>query len=533
MKKLPMIKRPNDEARKSAEHAKARNHHTLVESIKSLEDTPRLKEKDAVIFANNLGRMFEHLRSKSEISTRKLFLEALGDKLGDSLYKKRKGLLLFKDEEFDAKLVRRSPHNFILLAKFIAEQVHAASDSREERDKTALSGLIYGSSFDQRESLSTRLLLDSWRDIDEAFNDLSEKLITAIDLDWMYEFCKRYPLSVVSSQAGILGPIFFGEERGFDSCHQSLDWNDHQDNWISYGVNHLAPAVRIAEIFDPLEDLDKLKCLPVIEVDLISGFDAADYALEIRRVISEKYNKPELLFDEPDFDLDDFFDSEGSVIPHYMSWYTALDMELLFDQNSLRWMPFFVWRAGAHFCESIYHGEYLTSIATADQRRDGEVPPCPQVIEVWIETLNDYRSCFAILDEWDHVAQRVSYKVFEPVIPWEFADPPSRRLTDDSVVFYQEFVARGPASLEILLFRDCRSFGKIVRPKLVRGEEKAHHYTPAPYFSLAGLILANLAYAPEDQRLDNLLIEDAKKKYDAMHKKQNQMQQDYAKGRAR
>ena len=58
-------------------------------------------------------------------------------------------------------------------------------------------------------------------------------------------------------------------------------------------------------------------------------------------------------------------------------------------------------------------------------------------------------------------------------------------------------------------------------------EDDEYRHVPAPSGSFAELILRNLAYAPSEERIDNLMLSDAKKKYAAFQKLSIEREEEY------
>ena len=192
----------------------------------------------------------------------------------------------------------------------------------------------------------------------------------------------------------------------------------------------------------------------------------------------------------------------------YYSYRTFIDLELRYSTFENRWQTYLFWRSNVH-----------SSCPTMDEEIHGGYPSHNRALEIFCDAYNAI-SWNAILDrealesgdfklfaedvhEWDHL-YRTTLRGSEMLAStWHYEDG------EESTFMTQE-------GNDELLFSTTDSGEHHVVPVLY--EDNEYRHVPAPSGSFAQLILRNLAYAPSEERIDNLMLADAKEKYAAFKK---------------
>lgn len=478
----------------------------VVEAEKQLRKG-KIPENDRVVLARNLGRMLKDaLKRHDELSTRKVFLAAFGDADGESQYKKRKHLVWMPTEEGHASDLQRRAIKYLDLCAYLVQYLEYPRGLDEDgKRKLALLRLIEGSSFDQQEGRRERMDAEYRQELDNRLSTVVKRVHEAVDLDWMRQFVNDHPLY----SAGLTGEFKPSNRAG---GLQIMEATMEMTGGIQ---NCLAPMVRIASVFTrPKVDRYLMVETPISDDEDDSGKLTEKLAKVFATDSPEMADLvPRILEQEGwcDYDTDD---------PPCNLWFrSVIDMEIRYDVDSASWKPLLLWRRllqdgfnptgdegqaldffGLPYkgCEGVFLGfeEESYLYAVLEERLSGTCRWMLFVMDAFYDDYFDY-----------------SVQMFNTCLDSGFYPPNSD---------YEEFMfqklddwSENGACYELEGNFDCwRS-------------ESESGFVKAPPGSLACALLRNLAYVRDYRRVDALLVNDAKYKYQILKSHTGELENEY------
>jgi hypothetical protein len=469
-----------------------------------------LSESDQVVLARNLGTLFKKCQDKQpSLSLKHIFIEAFGIVSGDSVYKKRKRLVILPEEkEVSEKLAKRA-WQYHKLAITLSQYIEIPEN--EPKSSAAILSilrLIEGSSYDLSTAHKDRFNQEYQVEIDSKLRRITEKVVESVDLDWMRTWSEMHTVPIIGTN-GDVSRISFSKGRWSERSRYDVS-NLNLDGEISCC---LAPCVRLGKI------ISRLPIRRYIDVQIDSPNNEKEVADLIRdallKLLQSETNTDDMVGDEEyiGYELEkfgmwrNFVEQDDLHFGNSYRVYRNLDLELRYEEKSNKWYPCILSRYPSN-------GSTYSSI-----------PELLPYLEI-ISACADVNGIF--------VANKIEpdkYRVFK-IDGAYYIDSYSERWPGDESKFKTSWSA-GPFRqiddvdgvhaldgryLSALLQSDSEDLESCYFVPLIdnwrdKNERENAYFVKAPNGSLAYYVLKNLAYAPEDERIDQVLIKDAKKKY--------------------
>lgn len=478
------------------------------------------REEDRVGMAKNLGAMFERVqqRVREEGGTfplSQLFDEAFGEKSGESQYKKRGRLLALSSDEITSDDYAAYGNKYLDIVEALSRHLEFPEQWPEERKyHAAVSRLVEGTSYDYVGGYADRAIIEYQREIEKQLGKVVDKLLEDkdVDLDWMRFWTREHPVK-------IKGPT------GFIGTISSPDWSsclgDSQIGTLSvHGSvdNRLAPCVRIARVFS---NYNISKYLTIKVEKQPSQITSEDIWAEVAKLVGEQfleechnaadYEELEAKLKELD-EVEGWQESPGTQNFDGLWVKSFIDLELRYDEGMARWRPVILsrWPGAAQVQEFTYSIREDQLILLVDTIYDN-------VFAILDEASDEY-ACFLIFraDQFLHRNEPSKCPIFDQNVDCGFYPPQSE--------FYNFLLAKigeSPSRFEIETVDSSNNF------PFQRSLSYTTGYVKAPTNSLAFWILNNLAYAPEEERIDTLFLKDAREKCRKLRGYADQCEKDY------
>lgn len=548
MNEHPSEKRSSQKVEAESKHRKRKIHQTR-EGISKLKAAKRLSLDDSLRMANNLGKIARRAEKRTGVSIRKVFISALGEAPGESLYKKRKTVMLYEGETPNKREIRKTSGPYIALAEQLYREL-SGDRSANLAEERALGDLIEGTTFESKQWPDEKMHQEAILELERQLYSLVESLEDKVDLDWMHAFVKANKVGVDSKHYGSADNVTLGNEAPQSPYHlsgQTLSWNKVLRSWQRH--NNIAPCVRIAKFY--VHNKVKFKGWVLTDIDLLD--DSRSCSEQIRQRLARLSGNEAFLAKtglenySVEFCSSTLEATLGTAQEHtwLLDFDTAIDLEVLYDDESSRWFPVFLWRNSGLIKADEEDMELVAdetlSPLTEGFNSDREIS-APLLVRLYedidVNSNNmDWADIYAVLDRFtDYDAdtgqpRKASYFVMKPysgevdhTCPFhEWPGDKDRALDFDEV---RAFRLNDPVSSEALLSQGSESE---LKSALDLGSS-SHGFTPAPYNSLANFILSNLAYAPEENRLDQLLVADARKKFGLLAAKAEKLESEFRSG---
>ena len=493
-----------------------------LETIEKVLKVPRLDKEDRLVFARNLGELFEELLEKNEEQNfSKVLIKTFGQIEAESLIKKRKTLILCTGEEPQKGQEPQSRvHRFWLLAKVICQELFK---DHKNLEALAALNLIKGSSYDFEGSVRSKFEQTYIKNLNEAFSFILKRVKSHIDLEWMYEWTKDHEVNASCTTGGELNAISHPGE--FENIGLGLNKN--------FGGNEGAPSISIeerlipfdvgiwAEAFIPEIDGTINEKIIALKEYLISDFNkirdkskkaAAKMPFEVGL---EGYDSFIMEFDHlwiyPSSNngyldyLDDL--EEDKRDRNYGSVFARMyvDYEIRYVEELSAWESSLVQRIHKT------NGDTLKRDLSIDDKDILYVPSAVycdangnDAICLWRD---DYEAVYAIwlgryLDEDGNYEDG-----------WQiFCINSDLKITNEKYATQRRYIGECSNYYDFCFNPAVDSAGQPLKRKtLLKG---GWDYVEAPEDSIAAIILRNLTDEDAVERIDNLLIKDAKMKYE-------------------
>ena len=450
---------------------------------------------DRECFARNLGRLIADIQTKHDVKLSRLFSEAFGNS-AESLYKKRKSIVAMPGEEVTPNKLRSQARDYLVMLFALIPYSRAISDDDQICRALLILRFIEDSSYDSKMAIRDKMSAEFRREIKIQFDKLSNKIQRAVPIDYMYEWCRNH-----RPMAGL----------GLESVTHSIT----------------APSVRIAEVFTPVfKDIQVLNLK--VDFSSVSEQSNEEVSFAIRKALFAAYNGNLELHGEGDISrqLDDFFWENAdtvlqgeefiwSTVSYSYCFRTFVDLDLRFSNFENKWSPYLLWRTNL---------DLETPFPSMDKDIVGPYPLHKKRIPIcWSE--DTFEFLYADCDNFESGEIKLFW--CDSTDSWYQDIPPSTfRETDNlgRIIFDQKIEDLHCCSKEgqdEFLFNtsrdDIHSFDFILNNYSVDSRYEVGH-VPAPSDSFAKAILENLAYASPEQRIDTLMINDAKTKFASFKK---------------
>jgi hypothetical protein len=479
-------------------------HGEKIESV--LKACKKLDLADRSCFAQNLGQIIKNLiRKNKSLTLRKIFIKAFGNS-AESLYKKRKSLVSWPEEDTIPEKLRSKARDYLLIVQAISEfESEFSSDSKEIIKQRLILALISQSSFNDSRNTRDRLYEESKAHYKKQLNRLVNKVVESCDLDYVFHFTENH------FQIGSI-------------------------NVSKMGLNSAAPRVKIADIFLKQE----IENFALIEID--SKKSEIEIEKELRKKIIKKgMNIPYVDDYEDDWHVEiipwdvfsDWRDGFWRLETHSDSYYeyfiaSDLYLDVRYDPVMYRWVGVLVWDSVDNprhdncnfntyqiFCSpkrdyEIFHLDDGSSLRARHIRS----PEGKEEYMLYWHDSHDHRELFQESGGF-RGKKMLSY---EEIIDTQKHQYLLSAKLDD----IDEFS---------LSNHEDPDFEVIICEEVYENRDDYgldfQEYTPAPLGSFSHIILHNLAYSPIEKRLDTLLIKDAIEKYAEFKKLEKEITEEY------
>lgn len=476
-----------------------------IESM--LKSCKKFDLRDRSIFARNLGDMISsEIRKDDSLSMHKIFQQAFGNS-AESMYKKRKSLITLPKETAEPKKLRSKARDYLEILTTISEIKCEYSEEQltSLRQKFILR-LVEGSSFDDQRKIKDRMYENSMGHLKDALNKIADKVLANLDLDYQYAwYLNSFPAAV---------PSF--------------------ENLLH---NTTAPSIKIADVMKKI-DVDSCAFITIPKEEYESLGQGDDIAELIRKNLFQKHSEIKIDLEEeyPIF-LDDFPDDchdletafpglefKKDISLNYLKK-SSVYLELRFDQWTDKWHIIPSWKAihdldnvATPFLESEYDDLYGDDYWASYFERYSVGDP-QQLLMIFYGYDTDIFSAaeHGIDDEGNHIyalfftsnqngflgQSENNFRGMRFHIPWHSYG------LEISFQDTLDFLMASPS------YDNEYNYQIIHKIEEVNKFYKDTKFSPAPFQSFADNILTNLAYASEGNRIDTLLLKDAKEKFKA------------------
>lgn len=475
-------------------------------------------ENDRIIIARNLGYLFQKCQAKSpSLSLRQVFIETFGIASGESAFKKRNRLVILpKDTVVSEKLARKG-RQYRSLAITLSRYIELPENAKKsDAEIISILRIIEGSSYDQSTSHSDRFNHEYKIEITSKLRRLTDKVVDQVDVDWMRIWSDLHTVPIIGTTGMIDSisdqPIM---SRGPQASRSVSNLNlDGQVN------NCLSPCVNIGTL------IAKRQISSYFDIEISEDTPEGETLMEIIKAVATKIGA-DLNFDDytdtDDFDLldalsnfdFDTLDDEDITLGDSYETHRRIDLELRYDSSSDRWNPCILMRF------PISTGNYNADFASCIP--DAEIITFHPDIGILLAakyispgsyrvfTINQYMYPYLKAEE------RASFsETFGTRDSKSWANGPFRGIVDNDGVHpfderYDRFLLQSDVD-------DDKSwkFESNITPHVNPLFSGQSYFVKAPKKSIASYILLNLAYASEEERIDNLIIDDAKRKHEML-----------------
>ena len=487
---------------------------------------------DRQVFAKNLGR----ITNRIDATLSDIFRSAFGAQW-ESFYKKRRSLVIKPEEEIASSKLRASPRDYLSLVDAISkiDSFPTETQKQEDRYRLTLLRFIDGSSYDDSSFITEISDLDHKQEITEQIDKVINRLLgsSEIDLDWMY-----------------------GRLQSSNNLDQTMSYSKVENR------EHFAPSVRLANVYTRHESprtlefhvsTEKMQQILLSKDTYRIAHDQKFYDEPLKELTAEELLSPrsELIdsdvvimflldkYGEKDSytwddveDLEEAFEevalfdhlpkAEGLYIDDFgFTFKSWLDLEVKYDDQLSKWRPLIIWR-------SVFDGyEYSMGPDSAfgvigyhNWDRNGHgmlIPPFASRLDDFSVICRWWRSgrdgyLFEVLEIPLHTEPESEFMSEMKVRGLPFHPPWDKEWES---VFSSE-------TYERFIMSSVQEYNSLIEPI-----KKDYRFVPAPENSIAEVILQNLAYGDPEERIDNLLLEDAKTKYTDLRELAEEDQKQY------
>lgn len=465
------------------------------ETIEAVKLTKRLEQSDREAFSRNLGRMFLDLQyDDPEFNFARLFDAAFPSKATSiSLLKKRKTLLLLPSEDENTEGLKASPNHYLELARTFDRYY---KKYRNTDDQYAFLKLVEGSSFDPQDSEKSRRKIKERADLKSTLEKCVRDVRSRVNLNWMYEYLECHSLKTIGGTGNVDG-FLNAETRGGIIALMRFDENERFNNAI-------APSIRLQRKFRKLEAESVYK-LPAqnsgslresmiqtlnqflnnAESTIFTGIDLFEHYSSI--TADEAFRELNRIMDDSGYNLE--------AIPTYIEIEKFLDLEILFHQESSEWLPYLLERYDLSSENQCYDQDYrVVNLRTFDDTSDVfflDIIVGDDDYKVfsfrWEDNNGESYFCYFLNDLGPRLEDDFTYAMSVPFVPYneEYFER-----------FYQRLHDRENGWEIENLFTSNNS-----------------DFVDQPQGTLAQSFLQNILYFNNDERLPELLVADAERKF--------------------
>ena len=505
--------------RKDIKNTNARVHIDRPSIAHALNLVPKLREckkfelNDRVIFSRNLGSITaEILKEAHSLNIKKIFQEAFGSS-AESMYKKRKSLITLPNENPRAGSLRSRARDYLeiigAVAKFKAEVSEKSEDTLRQH---LILRFVEGSSFDDQRNIGDRLYEESLTHLNTVLSKIVSRVLDEVDLDYQYIWCKNHIPHFTPS---------------LEKIYQ----------------NYLTPRVRVLDVMMPVK-MGSHAYFTVKKKELDEYRKNLDEGDVLTSIFIRHLVKNYSFISEDDLESYVRHGFEGdieSLLPK-LDWSkedevflirSSVYLEMRFDEWSAKWVLVPVWKQIE--TNSVMSFEELGSYRGADLRyraddynnyfcSDGKHLRHAQEVDMLIDC--DLRS--TLISQAHSDDEEITYIIYE-FDPWhdtvDFMDNEFRGIEfpigfmDKQLTIsdFGAFFMKTPEDNESINYHvfnnESIKYYVFNSVEFKESDIENQSFTMAPEGSLSDVVLNNLAYASQENRIDNLLVKHAKQQF--------------------
>ena len=507
-----MKKTKREEGAQDTKQKQIKPKKPSLSKASDIEENLRLCKKfelsDRVIFSQNLGNLVAiEIKKNPGLTVHKLFKQSFGSS-AESLYKKRKSLITLPKETMpqgpSRSNLRSKARDYLLILEALSKiKKDYSQESKLVLKKKLILRLVENSSFDDQRKIKDRVYDEQLTHLKDVLTKIVDRVTDEVDLDYQlvwYEnydprrglFCKNRnknlsapvveiaDIMIKSHTIGGSAKITFTKEEIHIAQGEDKD-----------GIERLIRAKLLKDYSDKSYD----------DGDELTECARSDYDFQYEYENEREYKPinqrfPKLKYDNP-------------TPACYMR--SSIFLEIRYDEWSDRWQPVITWKTAdpdynVRFSRYDHYDRYI---------RDWDWDASQLFVKAMDifsdENFNYLRASFNPDDDKD--SDVTTFNLF-----WDnsagagssclsYGDK-FRQLTvmDENCLDENDQLE----TYEFLL--NSREYDEELKYEIVPMLVNPGSFTIAPSESFASIILRNLANASEEDRIDNLLLKDAKQK---------------------
>ena len=496
----------------------------------TLKSCKKFELNDRAVFARNIGSLVaKEIKKNTSLTVHKIFQRAFGN-TAESLYKKRKSLITLPQEaspqDSERQDLRSKARDYleIITTLSIIKSEYSEESQTALRQKLILR-LVENSSFDDQRKIKDRMHEESLSHLKEQMAKIVDRITNEVDLDYQFAWYENYlPEALISCEHFIL--------------------------------NNTAPSVKIVDIMKRME-ITKHAFITLTR-DEINSAGSRSISLEAsirRRLFQEhaeiSYSEEDLYILEDCWSTDEFeqYARTDKMFPkleflqsknkYGVSEYlkkSSIFLEVRFDRWSDKWRIIASWKAidfnvqvgvpgqGNDFDFNDVSDVYFEDQKALDVVIDYDTDKHLMAAEYGTDDEGNITYILFLTEGDDWCLDFGELRGLGFIAPWDHDRSESINTLCISDIY--DFLMSKPQTSEEHEEYEMRD--KIEMPIEYRGS--ISNFTPAPRGSFADKILKNLAYVTEENRIDNLLLKDAKQKNKAFKAYEKKHQKNYFDG---
>jgi hypothetical protein len=481
--------------------------------MSDLSLNPRVQKQDRAILARNLGYMYEREEKRNpSINELKLFRAAFGDDGGESRHKKRKRYIRFASDKKgrkDEAIFAANGKDYVNLAVALTKLSSSDKSSSDDDVKLSILRLVEGTEFDDRTGVAERTDLKLRKEFQSVLDGVVDKVTGAVDLDAMRHWLEDNPIDI-EGWLGEAKSIKYGGISGLRDLDASEDYDGDC-------FSQIVPLVRIGAIISAYKPDGMMRIAYPKSQDFPEHFELSTILEKKLGIYVEDNQAYFEIFEGLNVPLSqhkDWIDSwefeHKQVTTHPVAWLKRfVDLELRFDRQLDRWQACLAIRPDTDY-------------------DSGDLAVC-EVLAAGLSNKHG-RTIFRAGTDHDHSDIYASL-IEETEKDWIFAVFTDRQFkyapedTDDPCAVTEGALRVFPgASAYKMVFQSLTRYG---HKFIVTIKSFSDRFSPAQGDSIAGAILRNLAYAADEDRVDNLLLADARHKAGLVEALKNELEENY------
>ena len=459
-------------------------------ALREIDKLSKLDLSDRQIFARNLGEMYQTaLSANPRLNFQTVFEDAFGKDIATSLVKKRKSLILVGNESDETVPIQASPYKYLQtarsLSKYMSFQVEGIN-----KEELAISQLIDTSSFDKEIDIEEEVEEHTLGLVRAAIKKMVTKVTSSVDFRQIYILSKDHPYYTEGNTGQLEGLLGHAGSMHLDITEEA-DINNNCIPCVTLGVKRY-PADEVIDFWGFYFEIDTSDEPDFDEsVALQNSLSSYFHSLGIKCEDDQISDSFEMLMEKIQIkdQIREF---------HMPQIHQRIDLELRYSVMENRVLPVIVTRLESTSRASLVDLDNNLSTIYFDYFESK-----PAKVVVFFEEYEDGALLAQKIN--DYPGGKSKYVIFHTANSlYDFNEKCSSEVEEDIT-----WVGSKSFDRKILEAED-----RFVRP--MNDFREIGDYVPAPTNSLAEILLRNIAYYPEEFKLDQLLLKDAIHKRDTI-----------------